>query len=69
MQQSGEYLWEYQLDSDTIQVELIKQEWYFTIRETKKTIVRTSLGNKRTLKESTENRDQDPWAFPADFCR
>ncbi|MDX2430738.1 MAG: hypothetical protein QNK35_07385 [Bacteroides sp.] len=33
----GEYLWEYQLDSDTIQVEVIKQEWYFTIRETKKT--------------------------------
>lgn len=33
----GEYLWEYQLDSDTIQVQVIKQEWYFTIRETKKT--------------------------------
>lgn len=33
----GDYLWEYQLDSDTIQVEVLKQEWYFTIRETKKT--------------------------------
>lgn len=35
--QTGENLWEFQVDSDTIRVELIKQEWYFTIRETKKT--------------------------------
>ena len=35
---TGEMLWEFQLGSDTFQVELIKQEWYFTIRETRKTI-------------------------------
>lgn len=34
---AGENRWEFQLDSDTILVEVIKQEWYFTIRETKKT--------------------------------
>ena len=34
----GDNLWEYQAGSDTIWVELIKQEWYFTIRETKKTV-------------------------------
>jgi len=33
---TGELNWEFQVDSDTILVELIKQEWYFTIRETKK---------------------------------
>ena len=35
---TGEMLWEFQHGSDTFQVELIKQEWYFTIRETRKTI-------------------------------
>jgi len=35
---TGENLWEFQVGSDTFQVELIKQEWYFTIRETRKTI-------------------------------
>ena len=35
---TGEDLWEFQAGFDTIQVELIKQEWYFTIRETRKTI-------------------------------
>ena len=34
---TGENLWEFQVDSNSIQVELIKQEWYFSIRETKKT--------------------------------
>ncbi len=34
---TGENLWEFQHGSDTIQVELIKLEWYFTIRETRKT--------------------------------
>jgi len=33
---TGENLWEFQVGSDTILVELIKQEWYFTIRETRK---------------------------------
>lgn len=33
---TGEFHWEFQVDSDTITVELIKQEWYFTIKETKK---------------------------------
>jgi hypothetical protein len=35
--QRDESLWEFQAGSDTIQFELIKQEWYFTIRESKKT--------------------------------
>ncbi len=35
---TGEDLWEFQVDSATIQVELIKLDWYFSIRETKKTI-------------------------------
>jgi hypothetical protein len=35
-EKTGEFLWEFHVDSDTIMVELIKQEWYFTIRETKK---------------------------------
>ncbi len=35
---TGERLWEFQVESDTIQVELVKLEWYYTIRETKKTI-------------------------------
>ncbi|MCP4311584.1 MAG: hypothetical protein GY790_10010 [Bacteroidetes bacterium] len=34
--QTGELIWEFQVDSDTILVELIKLEWYFTIRETSK---------------------------------
>jgi len=34
---TGENLWEFQVGTDTIQVELIKLEWYFTIRETRKT--------------------------------
>lgn len=33
---TGEFQWEFRVDSDTITVELIKQEWYFTIKETKK---------------------------------
>ena len=33
---SGDLLWEYVAGPDTIQVELIKQEWYFTIRESRK---------------------------------
>ncbi len=33
---TGEFQWEFQVDSDTITVELIKLEWYFTIKETKK---------------------------------
>jgi hypothetical protein len=32
----GESMWEYAVDGDTILVELIKQEWYFTARETRK---------------------------------
>ena len=35
--QTGEYLWEFQHGSDTIQVELQKLEWYFSVREAKKT--------------------------------
>lgn len=35
-EQKGEFLWEFMSGSDTITVELIKQEWYFTIRERKK---------------------------------
>jgi hypothetical protein len=34
--QKEESLWEFQVGSDTIQVELIRLEWYFTIRESKK---------------------------------
>ena len=33
---SGDLLWEYVAGPDTIQVELIKQEWYFTIRQSRK---------------------------------
>lgn len=33
---TGELLWEFKSGKDVIQVELIKQEWYFTIRERKK---------------------------------
>ncbi len=33
---TGELQWEFQVDSDTITVELVKLEWYFTIKETKK---------------------------------
>jgi hypothetical protein len=32
----GQSLWEYTAGIDTIQVELIKQEWYFTVRESGK---------------------------------
>jgi hypothetical protein len=32
----GQSLWEYTAGIDTIQVELIKQEWYFTVRESSK---------------------------------
>lgn len=35
---TGEDLWEFQADSATIQVELIRLDWYFSIRETRKTI-------------------------------
>ena len=35
--QTGEYLWEFQHGSDTIQVELLKLEWYFSVRESRKT--------------------------------
>jgi len=35
-EKKGEFLWEFMAGSDTITVELIKQEWYFTIRERKK---------------------------------
>jgi len=35
---AGEDLWEFQADTVTIQVELIRLDWYFSIRETKKTI-------------------------------
>lgn len=30
---TGESEWEYTLRGDTVQVELIREEWYFTIRE------------------------------------
>jgi hypothetical protein len=33
---TGELLWEYKNQSDTIQVELLKLEWYFSVRERKK---------------------------------
>ena len=33
---TGELTWEFTVNSDTIQVELIKQDWYFTVRETLK---------------------------------
>ena len=33
--QTGQNTWEYMAGTDTIHVELIKQEWYFTIRESK----------------------------------
>ena len=32
----GESQWEYTQDSDTFQVNLTKEEWYFTVRETRK---------------------------------
>ncbi len=32
----GESRWEYAQDADTLQVNLTKQEWYFTVRETRK---------------------------------
>jgi hypothetical protein len=35
--QTGENTWEFLSGSDTILVEVIKQEWYFSIRETRKT--------------------------------
>ena len=35
-EKKGEFEWEFLADSDTISVDLIKQEWYFTIRERKK---------------------------------
>lgn len=35
-EQKDEFQWEFLANSDTITVELIKQEWYFTIRERKK---------------------------------
>ena len=35
-EKTGESVWEYPVGMDTIQIELIKQEWYFTIRETRK---------------------------------
>lgn len=35
-EKTGESVWEYPVGKDTIQIELIKQEWYFTIRETRK---------------------------------
>ncbi len=35
-EETGELHWEYISGKDTIQVELIKQEWYFTIRESGK---------------------------------
>lgn len=34
---TGELLWEYENQSDTIQVELLKLDWYFSVRERKKT--------------------------------
>jgi len=33
---AGQSLWEYEAGADTIRVELIKQEWYFTVRESRK---------------------------------
>jgi len=33
---TGDSEWEYVSRQDTIQVSLIKQEWYFTVRETRK---------------------------------
>lgn len=33
--QTGQNTWEYMEGNDTIHVELIKQEWYFTIRESR----------------------------------
>ena len=35
-EKTGDSMWEYAVKRDTIQVELIKQEWYFTIRESRK---------------------------------
>lgn len=35
-ERTGESNWEFVIESDTFQVELIRQEWYFTIRETRK---------------------------------
>jgi len=35
-QKTGEFRWEYPVNTDTFQVELIKQDWYFTLRETRK---------------------------------
>ncbi len=35
-QKVGDSQWEYIQDADTFQVSLIKQEWYFTLRETRK---------------------------------
>ncbi|MFH0755742.1 MAG: hypothetical protein V2B15_00455 [Bacteroidota bacterium] len=35
-ERTGEFNWEYKVGSDTFQIELIRQEWYFTIRETRK---------------------------------
>jgi hypothetical protein len=35
-EQKNDSIWEYPSGSDLIQVELIRQEWYFTIRETRK---------------------------------
>ena len=32
----GESRWEYAQDADTFQVNLTKEEWYFTVRETRK---------------------------------
>ena len=32
----GESEWSYQLDSDSIHVTLVRQEWYFTVREARK---------------------------------
>ncbi len=35
-EQKNDSIWEYPSGSELIQVELIRQEWYFTIRETRK---------------------------------
>jgi hypothetical protein len=35
-EKTGESMWEYPVGNDTIQIEIIKQEWYFTIREIRK---------------------------------
>ena len=32
----GESVWAYQLDEDSIHVTLVRQEWYFTVREARK---------------------------------